>query len=161
MIANKQQKQPSVHRIEVRVQALRSAFGLADHYYMIIDDDMEYHPGMYAQGSILPNGTTKGYHVVDVRTVCQACHDKIILNFNAREDKRVWALFPLLNCESLSMGFSIQTAMMIAIPIAAALLLQSHFVYALIALLFGLALHLAVSKYMFSRTRKSRCVHLR
>lgn len=147
-------------RIEVRVQALKSVFGLIDHYYMILDDK-EYHPGMYAPGSILPKDSTKGYHVAAIRTVCQLCHDKLVLNLNAREDKRIWSFFPLLNCESISTGFSIQSVVLVLIlPIVTMLLLQRKILITVIAVLLGLLVHLSVSKYMFSRTVKTRCSHL-
>lgn len=149
----------SSHEVEVRVRAVNSVFGLIDHYYMILDGT-EYHPGMYAPGSVLPEGTTKGYHVAAVRTLCQTCYDKIIFNFNAREDKRVWSLFPLLNCESLTTGFSLQAAILLVVPIALSLMYQKKLILATIVLLLGIIAHLAISKFAFSRTLRSKCAHL-
>lgn len=147
------------HRLEIRVQALKATLGLVDHYYLILND-LEYHPGMYARGCVLPKGTTKGYHVAAIRTICQTCYDKIILNFNTREDKRIWSFYPFINCESFSTGFSVQSLAIIAIPIAVALMYQKNYIYAFVVLLIGALAHLTVSKFSFSRTFKGKCAHL-
>lgn len=147
------------HHVEIRVRATKSSFGLIDHYYMILNDQ-EYHPGCYAKGSILPKDTTKGYHVAAIRTICQTCYDKIILNFNAREDKRIWSLYPFLNCESFSTGFSIQSLGLLAAPLIGMLIYQKKYIVAVIVLLLCLIAHLSISKFTFSRTFRGKCSHL-
>lgn len=147
------------YRVEIRMRATKSSFGLIDHYYMILGD-LEYHPGCYSPGNILPKGTTTGYHVAAVRHICKTCYDKIILNFNTREDKRIWALYPFLNCESLTTGFSVQALAMLTFPLVAILLWQKIYIYAIIVLLAGIIVHLSVSKFSFSRTFHGTCTHL-
>lgn len=162
-VASSTQKQ---HKLEIRVQALKSTLGLVDHYYMVFVDDgneqaIEYHPGVYSAGCILPAGTTKGYHVAYTKIICSECYNKIILNFNQHEDKRIWSWYPFLNCESMSTGFSVQTMMMLFIPFVLLFLFHGHYMYAVLIFLVGLVLQLAISKYVFSRTSQKRCKHIR
>lgn len=148
------------YRVEIRILATKSSFGLVDHYYMVLNN-LEYHPGCYEKGSVLPEGTTTGYHVAAIRDVCQTCYDKIILNFNTREDKRIWSMYPFLNCESFSAGFSVQSlVMLVSVPLIAMLLWQKNYIYALLVLLIGIIAHLSVSKFSFSRTLRNKCSHL-
>lgn len=145
--------------IEIRVQALKNTLGLIDHYYMVIDDK-EYHPGYYKPGCILPRESTKGYHIAYCRTVCQDCLNQIILNFNLREDKRILSFYPLLNCESLTIGFSVQSVGFCAIPFIVFLLCNGRLLYALLLLLCVVLVLLIHSKYVFSRTTRQRCRHI-
>ena len=150
------------HVVEIRVQALKNTFGFVDHYFMVIDDEaVEYHPGMYSKGCVLPIGTTKGYHIAYTKTICSDCYDKILLNFNHREDKRIWSWYPFLNCESISTGFSVQAMMMMFVPFATVFLFYHLYVYAVIVLLIGLVLQLITSKYVFSQTFSKQCKHIR
>lgn len=145
--------------IEICVQALKHTLGLIDHYYMVIGDH-EYHPGFYSRGCILPVGTTKGYHVAFRRTVCRDCLDFIILNFNLREDKRILNLYPLLNCESFTTGFSVQSVAFCAVPFIGLLFLNGQTIYAILLILSVILTMLLHSKYVFSRTIRQRCEHL-
>lgn len=145
--------------IEIRVQALKRTLGMIDHYYMVIEDK-EYHPGYYKPGCILPRDSTKGYHVAARRLVCRDCLDLIVLNFNLREDKRMLSLYPLLNCESLTVGFSVQSVALCAIPFIGFLLCKGRPMYAALLLLCVIVALLLHSKYVFSRTARQRCNHL-
>lgn len=147
------------HQIEYRVQAMRKTFGLVDHYYLVIDDK-EYHAGQYKPGKVLPINTTKGYHIVSVMDVCDACYNKIVVDLQLEEDVRMFSYFPLLNCETLCFGFSLQSLPIYCIPFLALLLWRGCILYAVVLLLVIMLILLIRSKYVFSRTHKIRCKHL-
>lgn len=149
----------SERMVEVRVQALRRTFGIIDHYYLVIEG-MEYHPGYYKRGNFLPLGTTANYHVVARRRVCLDCYNKIIADFNLREDKRIGSFYPFLNCESLATGFSLQSLGFLAVPFVAGFLLLGRFLLAVVTFLLALLYLLLVGKYTISRTVRARCRHL-
>lgn len=148
-----------VYTVEIRCQALKRAWGLIDHYFLVIGD-YEYHMGWYSKGSILPVGTTAGAHVVTVKSVCYTCYLKIIENYNLREDKRLFDYYPLINCETLSTGLSVQALAILVLPFVFTLLLQGHILWAIILALASLVFFLTCSKYVFSRTTKRTCRHL-
>lgn len=101
--------------VEYWCQAMPKTWGLIDHYFMVIDDK-EYHAGTYKPGKILPRNSTKGA-LVSLCTVCDTCYEKILLDYDLNEDDRLYtAYFPLLNCESVCTGFSMQSITLIAIP---------------------------------------------
>lgn len=150
---------PFVKTIEYRVQALQQSYGLIDHYFLVIDD-MEFHLGQYKLGSILPAGTTKGAHTLNVRKICEFCYNKIIADINYREDLRLISYYPILNCESLATGFSVQSLGFLALPFILTLTILQHYYLAIIIFLLTIIFLLAYSKYIFSRTIKSKCIHL-
>lgn len=145
--------------VEVRCQALKRTWGLIDHYFLVIGE-YEYHMGWYSKGSILPAGTTKGAHVVSVKTICRACYTKIVENYNLREDKRLFDYYPLVNCETLSTGLSVQALSFLVLPFVFSLLLAGRLVWAVMLTLAALIFSLMCSKYVFSRTTKYKCRHL-
>lgn len=145
--------------VEYKCQALKNSFGLIDHYFIVIDDK-EFHLGEYRFGKILPNGTTKGAHVVERRDICIECYNKIIADFNFREDRRLITYYPMLNCESLSTGFSSQSLVFLAIPFIGIMLIKGQLIYAILIFLLAIICLLWYSKYMFSDTKKSKCMHL-
>lgn len=149
-----------VREVEIRVQALKNTMGLIDHYYMVLNG-MEYHPGNYRLGNILPLDSTKGYHVVMKKRICIDCYNKIVTDFNMKEDKRIASFYPFLNCESLTTGISAQSMAFIAIPFVVLLVLRGMFLWALVLLLATFVYMLGVSKFVFSRTTSSTCKHLR
>lgn len=145
--------------VEYWCQAMRKTYGLIDHYFMVIDDN-EYHAGTYKPGKILPRNTTKGAHLVSVCNVCEACYHKILLDYDLKEDDRLFTTyFPLLNCESVCTGISVQSIALIAVPFICLLIINGKFLWALILLLFVVVSLLAYSKYKFSRTTRTSCVH--
>lgn len=147
------------YTVEVRCQALKRTWGLIDHYFLVIGE-YEYHMGRYSKGSILPVGTTKGAHVVSVKTMCRACYTKIVENYNLREDKRLFDYYPLVNCETLSTGLSVQAISFLVLPFVFTLLLLGHLLWAVLLTLAALVFFLMCSKYVFSRTTEHKCRHL-
>lgn len=147
------------HVVEIRCQALKSTMGFVDHYFLVVED-LEYHMGYYKKGSILPLGTTKGSHTVCVKNLCDQCYDKIAADYNLREDKRLFGYYPLINCESLSTGLSLQSLAILALPFVFTLIAFGRLVYALVLTLVVLLLVLSYSKYVFSRSSTYTCPHL-
>lgn len=156
---SKEVPQPDERIVEVRVQALRSTMGIIDHYFLVLEG-MEYHPGHYKRGNLLPLGTTENFHVVARRRLCIDCYNKIIADFNLREDKRIGSFYPFLNCESLATGFSLQSLGFIALPFVFGFLLLGKLLLALVTFLVALLYLLLVGKYTISRTVRTRCHHL-
>lgn len=146
--------------VELCVRAERLSLGLIDHYFMIFDE-FEYHPGFYKSGNILPKGFSKGYHVAAIKRVCRDCLNKIIIDYNLSEDRRISNWYPIFNCESLSTGISVQSIIMLVFtPTILIAMIKAHFVLAIVVLLLGLLCLLFYSKWTFSRTRRLRCKHL-
>lgn len=145
--------------IEIRVQALKRTLGVVDHYYMVIGGK-EYHPGGYGPGSVLPLGTTKGYHTAVRRQLCRDCFDKIVLDFVLSEDKRIYGYYPFLNCESLSTGISVQSQAFVFVPFVLIQAFRANWKNVLVLLLLALLFVLAASKFVFSRTQRQKCSHL-
>lgn len=65
----------------------------------------------------------------------------------------------MLNCESVCTGFSVQSIALIAVPFVCLLIIHGKFLWALILVLFVVVCLLAYSKYKFSRTIRTTCVH--
>lgn len=147
------------YTVEVRCQALQRTWGLIDHYFLVIGE-YEYHMGWYSKGCILPVGTTKGAHVVSVKTICRACYTKIVENYNLREDKRLFDYYPLVNCETLSTGLSVQALSFLVLPFVFSLLLAGRLLWAILLTMAALIFFLMCSKYVFSRTIEYKCRHL-
>lgn len=145
--------------IEYRCQALKNTLGLIDHYFLVIDDK-EYHLGFYTPGKVLPKDSTKGYHIVSKRKVCETCYNKIIADLNYKEDIRLIRYFPFLNCETLCTGFSVQSLALLTLPCVGFLIVKGKILYVIILVLLTLIVILVYSKYTFSRTKYSRCKHL-
>lgn len=146
--------------INVCVRAEKMSFGLIDHYFMIIDN-FEYHPGFYKSGNILPKGFTKGYHIAAIKRVCSNCLNKLILDFNLYEDRRISNWYPIFNCESLSTGISVQSIITVVfIPTVVFALFRGFYMIAIIIFMLGLVCLLLYSKWTFSRTRNIKCEHL-
>lgn len=147
--------------IELRCQATKKSYGIFDHYFYVIDDK-EVHMGKYEKGKILPKGATKGAHTTATYEICQACYDKIILDLTSHDDVRMFSsYFPILNCESLCTGFSIQSALSVSFPFIIILLIKGFILWAIILFLVSLVILLGYSKYMFSQTRQKQCEHLK
>lgn len=144
------------YTVEVRCQALRRTWGLVDHYFVVIGD-REYHPG---EGTIRPAGATAGAHTVVVKTVCRACYEKILTNYDLREDRRLFEYYPLVNCETLSTGLSVQSLSFLAVPFVMTLALTGRPLWSLVLALFSLVFFLWYSKYVFSRTKRQTCRHI-
>lgn len=146
--------------IEYRCQAMRKTLGFVDHYFLVVDDK-EYHAGFYKRGKVLPADTTKGYHSVMFVDVCESCYVKIVADYRLEEDIRIFNYFPLLNCETLCRGFSVQSMALLSLPFVGMLLWKKQFAYAIILLLVVAVAVLSYSKYVFSRCKKTVCTHLK
>lgn len=146
--------------IEYRCQAMKKSMGVFDHYFLVIDDK-EYHAGFYKPGRVLPVNSTKGYHICMVSEICEVCYVKIVADYRLEEDVRIFSYFPMLNCETLCFGFSLQSLTLLALPFIVVLLFKGKFILSIIVLMVVLLLLLVHSKYTFSRCKRTQCPHLR
>lgn len=146
--------------VEVWCRAIRGSLGLFDHYFLVVND-LEYHLGCYAPGNVLPRGFSRGAHLVSIKTVCRLCFLKLVKDLKYREHKRLFAYYPLLNCESLVRGVSVQSLLALNFLGIPFLLWYGKFILAAIVLLLLLCTILAWSKFQYSRTTKTRCPHLK
>lgn len=147
------------YTVEIHVQALRNTFGLVDHYFLIIGD-WEYHMGYYPKGSVIPRGTTKGSHCTEIKQLCNDCFLKLEMIYNLKEDKRMFGLYPLINCETMCMGISIQALGLTIVPLITLLLFVKQYSLFLILILLVIVVHYTFSKYNFSKCKKTKCKHL-
>lgn len=148
-------------QIQYYCRAIKQTFGLFDHYFIVIDN-YEIHMGFYRPGKILPKGTTKNAHLIAVGTICLDCYTELVTNINMQEDLRLTKYYPVLNCESLTMGLSIQsTVSIISIPIIVMFLIKHQWLYALISLLIAFSIILLYSKYRYTHTKNVKCKHLK
>lgn len=148
------------YTVEVRCQALRRTWGLIDHYFLVIGEH-EYHVGgSYSKGAVLPIGTTKGAHTISIKTVCSACYTRTVESYRLCEDRRLFNFYPIVNCETLSTGLSLQALASLVVPFVLNLLSLGLVLWAVILTLCTVVLLLASSKYAFSRTAKLKCRHL-
>lgn len=150
--------------IEIWAQALKKTFGLIDHYYYVMTakdgTKLEYHPGKYPKGQILPNGTTRGGHLVATKLVCQECYNWIVSTFQNEDDARIFQFYPFINCESLTMGLSLQSLFFLAIPFTVVLIVARKIILAIFFAVLSLFCMLLISKYNFSRTQHLQCDHI-
>lgn len=152
--------QPDTTDIQICIRASKNVFGLIDHFFMKIDN-FEYHPGFYKSGNILPSGTSNGLHVIETRQVCRLCLIKLILDFKMHEDRRISTWYPFLNCESLTTGISVQSLVLISsLPVIIALIILKRFICLLFFVMLMLIILLLYSKYLYSRSKYSKCPHL-
>lgn len=146
--------------IEICCVSLKKSFGLIDHYFLIVDD-FEYHLGFYKKGLVLPKGYTKGSHVICLKTLCIDCYNKFIHDFETKEFQRLFYFYPLINCESLVTGISVQIICMLHVSVAFVLVFYKKYLLAIILILILLCISLMFSKYNYSRTVKKTCSHLK
>lgn len=147
-------------RLELRCRATKRSFGLFDHYFLVVGD-REIHLGVYRKGKVLLRGTTKGSHLACEYDLCRLCYDRLLLEIKLKEDARLFRdYFPLLNCETLCTGFSVQSLAFLSIPFILTLLIKRMYLWAIILFLLTIVCLLAYSKYMFSRTQARQCKHL-
>lgn len=145
--------------IEYRCRAIKNTLGIFDHYFLVIDDK-EIHMGFYQTGKILPKDTTKGAHIVAEKALCEFCYNKIIADINLKEDVRLISYYPLLNCETLATGFSVQSLAFLSLPVIVLCLIKGLLFYAFLIVLCTILVVLMYSKYVYSRTTKLKCCHI-
>lgn len=147
------------HVIEIRSRIIRSSLGLFDHYFLIIDD-YEYHLGGYRGRVKMSKGTTINSNLCSLRTICSHCYAKILYNIEIGEYDKLFKFFPLVNCETLVCGISIQSLFVFTVPFVFVLLFYGKFLLAVILFLLAVTVLLWHSKYTLSRITKTRCDHM-
>lgn len=149
-------------RIQIKCRAINSAYGLFDHYFLAVTNEFELHFGNYKHGKIRAFNYTKNAHVVAERVVCERCYKMLFLDLLFHEDDRILQLYyPFINCETLSMGFSIQSCVLcVGLIIISVSLIKGLWLVAIIALLLSVVILLLYSKYTYSATKHSQCPHV-
>lgn len=146
--------------VEYRCRAIRAACGLFDHYFIVVDN-YEIHWGSYKLGRILPDGTTKNSHLIARKRVCVECYNKLMTTIKSHDDKRLNQYYPLLNCETLTMGFSIQALIVtVSLFVIGILVMRFQILLAIILFLLAILSLLLYSKYLYSRTKHLTCKHI-
>lgn len=150
------------HDIEIHCQAMKSTMGLFDHYFIVIDN-MEYHMGLYQKGALIPLGSTKGSHLITIRTICDQCYRRIVMKYNAQEDRRMaLKYYPIINCETLVMGMSVQVVLItLVLPFLILLICKGLIIYSILLFVLTLTLQLWYSKSLYCSSTKTLCVHLK
>lgn len=154
-----------IWKLEIWARPQRRTLGLVDHYFLVIGDS-EYHLGAYRSSDnveILPRGSTRNAILVSVRYVCRVCFEQLSASIEHREYTRLFDFYPIVNCESLVRGFSLQSTLLalVALPLVfLVLVLIGSICWALLAFTMVFTLHLAISKYTLSRIRYTNCRHL-
>lgn len=151
-----------IHTVAYYCRAMRPVLGLFDHYFSVFDNELEIHWGSYHKGRVLPVGTTRNAHLLGVQTMCHACYTKCMWMVNSADDSRLFKWYPLMNCETLTMGVSVQLVIVLtAFMVKLVLLWHNQLLWFFVAVLATLVFLLGYSKYLHSRRPKYfQCVHL-
>lgn len=151
-----------IHTVAYYCRAMRPVLGLFDHYFSVFDNELEIHWGSYHKGRVLPVGTTRNAHLLGVQTMCHACYTKCMWMVNSADDSRLFKWYPLMNCETLTMGVSVQLVIVLtAFMVKLVLLWHNQLLWFFIAVLATLVFLLGYSKYLHSKRPKYfQCVHL-
>lgn len=147
------------YELEFRCVPIKRSLGLFDHYFIIFLEH-EYHLGDYKKGTVLPKGTTLNSHLITKKSICQNCLSKILTDIKLLEDRRLF-VYPVINCESLAIGTSIQSLLIINLSFVITLICLGKIIYGFILFLIIICCLLGWSKYNMSRTYKSKCEHLK
>lgn len=152
----------NINIVDIYVRPIKKTLGILDHYFLVIDD-WEYHlGGNYPLGEKLKKGTTKNAFVSKRSYVCQNCFKELQLRLESNEYRRVFKFFPIINCETLTVGLSIQSIVLAFGTISVlGLLYFKHDYLALVLFLVILLIVLIVSKYTLSRTHLYYCAHIK
>jgi len=145
---------------DVYVKAMSNTLGLIDHYYLVIDG-VSYHLGFnrrIAQQHSIPSTHT----LVERRLYCTKCTADFFDQLRLNEDRRLFGYYPLVNCESLSVGFSMQSLSLLTGSIISCVVLAKsmNLLLCLCVMLLTVLVCLWWGKYVRTRVRKTSCKHL-
>lgn len=118
--------------------------------------------GNYPLGEKIKKGTTKNAVVSKRSFVCKNCYQELQKRLDSNEYRRVFKYFPIINCETLTVGLSIQSIVLgfgLISMFVDFYLKHDHL--AIISLLLTLLVVLIVSKYTLCRTHLNYCKHLK
>lgn len=146
-------------QIKLHLRPIAWSYGLFDHYFLVIKDT-EYHLGEYPKGTKLPVGTTKNSSILYNIEYCKDCYNKLLLDIETQEHKRLFSFFPFVNCETLATGLSIQSINLWFFPIIVYCLCSQRFLLAILIFLLCLLLQVVYSKYQMIGVRKKKCEHI-
>lgn len=135
---------------------------IISHYFYIINNS-EYHLGKYPKGRILPKGTTKPYTVIGEKTLCNECYNEFLSKFDAGADKKMFYIgYPLINCESLICGISLQILMLtITIGFASVSFLKYGLKISVIVFIIFLVIYLIIERFRQMYYITVSCKHIK
>lgn len=149
----------NLHTVEIWCRPTHRLFGLLDHFYIVLNDN-EHHLGFYKEGSVLPKGTTQSSHLVSIRTICHQCYLKLLIDLELREDVRFFYFYPILNCETLVNGLSVQTIFLLNLIFVPVLMWKKLYWFALLTTLIIIIATLIYSKLHYKETCYTKCIHI-
>lgn len=132
-----------------------------DHYFLIINDLYEYHPGVYRKGNILPFNTTKGHHIYKTQYLCEECFQYTLTFYKSLKVNSL-LLYPMTNCETLVEGSSGSAAIALVglTMLITNTVITTNILLFLFILVCALLIWVLWSRYKFSRHYKVYCEHL-
>lgn len=150
-------------KIFIHCKPIDYSFGFFDHYFLVIDDQ-EFHFGNKLKNKrLLPINSTKNSTIIAEKEICNVCYWKIFVDFIFEEDLRLFNFYPLINCETLTTGFSLQLIfnLLFIIPIFSFIYINEFkFIYFIVILMIFVIVILWYSKYKLSKVEKFKCKHL-
>lgn len=160
LLTNKtKQNVENIIQVEFCIVPMKSLVFL-DHFFIIIQDK-EYHLGGYEKGKFLDRGTTTGYTVYSTKLICSQCFDYFKLNLKYEEDYRLFNHYPIINCESLNLGYSINTLLIsTSVFTIAASIIYRNFNYLSLVLLVIFIFHCIYRYFLYTFKTKNYCLHL-
>lgn len=151
-------------KMEIRAKIINKSFKLFEHYYIVLgNNEMEYHINKFGPPLIKkPDKTKNNYRVVENFLICPDCEYKLIAYYKQNHHLIMQSFYPLINCETLVCGISIQTYLLFFIsPILISLCVHKKYLLFLIGLIITLIIlylirFIRFEKNMFS---KNICPH--
>ena len=136
-------------------------YGLYDHYFLVYDN-IEHHLGEYDLGNILPLGTTVGSHCTEKYLMCKSCFEDFKYKLCCKVDRVLFnTWYPLVNCETLSMGVGISIIIcLVGTVFSISQLLMRNYMIAFIIILITIIVYLMYSKYQYSKCSVGECAHI-
>ena len=150
----------NVTKVETFLRASKHSWGITDHYWWQFGGS-EYHVGTEQQHRIKPANSTLGGHLYSKSYICEQCLNNLETKLQSKRDIQLLQnMYPLVNCESLTTGFSSQSVFLLALVPIIGLVVFHKFCFALLLFLATLVLYLMGSKYAYSKTRTYHCPHI-
>lgn len=146
------------HIFEIRCTPIKKVLNILDHYFLIYNNH-EYHLGFFKKGNILPLNTTKQSYLVGYKIICGKCLQKFLHDLNYYEDRRLCeSFYPLINCETLILGFSYQSSILWNLIFLLPIILYSGTLFLFIFLMF-IIFSLLYFKPYYRKMQLNQCMH--
>lgn len=136
---------------------------ITNHYFYIINDK-EYHLGKYPSGRILPINTTLPRTIIGEKVLCKKCFDDFIIKFDEGYDKKLFHYgYPIINCESIICGISLQIIMaIIAVVVVGLTFFKTYsLILTILSFIIMLFIYLFLDRMKQSYYIKTSCKEIR